>query len=209
MAETTEKTRWDQRTVGGYPLDEVTSALQKCIRRGLEEEAMYWALEMAHSGFGQYLWRRLMVIATEDVGVADPQCLAVVVAGWSITKETTKSFSSPPGMKTEPLGMVVLYMCRAPKCREGDDFQWYVSERRKRGWRIPIPDVALDEHTDRGRKLGRGQAFWFEHASQLGRSVVIELNRYGTAVRRLLGMTGSLDLPAEAKPAETDIEGKT
>lgn len=180
-----ESKRYDTRTVGGYPLDEATSALQKSIRRGLEGEAMYWALELAESGYGQYLWRRLMVIAAEDIGIADPQALTVASAGWLATKESTKSFTTPPGMKLEFLGPTILYLCRAPKNREGDDFCWYIMERRKRGWRLPIPDYALDEHTERGRKMGRGRAFWFEEASKLAGAVEIEQNQYGTLVREL------------------------
>jgi replication-associated recombination protein RarA len=100
---------------------------------------MFWALEMSDSGYGQYLWRRLMVIAVEDVGLADPQALTLTVSGWLSTKECTKSFTQAPGMKTEFLGMVILYLCRAPKNREGDDFCWYVMERRQAGgFRSPI-----------------------------------------------------------------------
>lgn len=169
---------YELKTHGGYALDEVTSALQKCIRRGLEEEAMYWALEMADSGYGQYLWRRLMIIAAEDIGLADPHALIVTTIGWLATKETTKSFTQPPGMKTEFLGMVILHLCRASKNREGDDFCWYIMGRRKRGWRMPIPDYALDEHTERGRQMGRGEAFWYEQASQLTKEVEVDGNPY-------------------------------
>lgn len=171
------------KTAAGHLLDEVVSSVQKCIRRGLEEEAMCWALEMAEAGYGQYLWKRLMVIAAEDVGIADPQALILTVAAWLATKESTSSFSKPPGMRLEFLGPTVLYLCRAPKCREGDDFCWFVMERRARGWKIEIPDWAADDHTQRGRRMGRGRQFWFDEASKLVNAVVIEGNRYGAAVR--------------------------
>jgi len=184
MAE--EKKKYDVVTSRGYPLDEVTSALQKCIRRGLEEEAMYFALEMSDSGFGQYLWKRLMVIAAEDIGLADPQALPFTIMSWLATKETTKSFSTPPGMRVEFLGPVILYLCRAPKNREGDDFCWYIMERREKGWRLPIPDFALDDHTERGRRMGRGRAFWFAEASKLSPEVEVLGNKYGALVRQML-----------------------
>ena len=50
-------------TQNGYPLDEIISALQKDIRRGNEEQALYWCLEMVPR-FEAYLWRRLIVICT-------------------------------------------------------------------------------------------------------------------------------------------------
>lgn len=178
--------RYELKTRGGYALDEVTSALQKCIRRGLEEESLFWALEMSDSGFGQYLWRRLMVIAAEDIGLADPQALVLTTMAWLATKETTKSFSTPPGMRVEFLGPVILYLCRAPKNREGDDFCWFIMERREKGWRLSVPDFALDDHTERGRQLCRGREFWFTEASKLSPEVQVKGNKYGALVRQLL-----------------------
>lgn len=70
--------RFKMKTKNGYNLDEVVSALQKSIRRGLEEDAMYWALEMVDSGYIRYMWRRLLVIASEDIGPADPQTVILI-----------------------------------------------------------------------------------------------------------------------------------
>jgi hypothetical protein len=39
-------------TEGGYLNSECTSAMQKCIRRGLEEEALFWATELDLAGYG-------------------------------------------------------------------------------------------------------------------------------------------------------------
>jgi len=172
------KGRYELKTHNGYLLDEVVSALQKCVRRGLEEEALFWSLEMADSGYGQYLWKRLLVIAAEDVGLADPEALTLTVSGWLSTKECTKSFTQPPGMKTEFLGMVILYLSRAPKNREGDDAICYLLARRQKGLRLQVPDWALDQHTERGRKMGRGEEFWWEQSSLLDKPVVIEGDKY-------------------------------
>ncbi len=88
-------------------------------------------------------------------------------------------------MKTEFLGMVILYLCRSAKNREGDDFVWYVTERRKQGWQLPIPDFALDWHTGRGRRLKREVAFWWEESSKLEPEVEVEGNRYKAKLREL------------------------
>lgn len=187
------KPHYDLKTKGGYQLDEVVSALQKCIRRGLEQEAMFWALEMAEAGYGQYLWRRLMIIAAEDIGLADIQALPITTAGWIATKETTKSFTQAPGMKTEFLGLVILYLCRCLKNREGDDFACYVIERRKKGWRIEIPDYALDDHTDRGRKMGRGNEFWYQESCKLDRPVEVNGNVYEKKLQALSSPTSEAE----------------
>lgn len=172
-------------TKGGFPLDEVVSALQKCIRRGLEEEAMFWSLELSDSGFGQYLWRRLMIIAAEDIGLADPQALTLTTSGWLATKESTRSFSKPPGMELEFLGIVILYLCRSPKNREGDDFVSYMLEQRKRGMRLEVPDYALDAHTARGRQMKRGDEFWWQVSSRLQPEVEVAGNCYKAKLRKL------------------------
>jgi replication-associated recombination protein RarA len=58
-------------TVNGYAADEVRSVLQKSIRRGWVEEAVLAAYELYDSGpeSEEMLWRRLEIIAAEDVGL--------------------------------------------------------------------------------------------------------------------------------------------
>lgn len=63
------------RTWHGYAVDEVASEVQKCIRRGNEEQAIYWSFEMMESPNNSHytnLWNRLKVIASEDVGMGQP-----------------------------------------------------------------------------------------------------------------------------------------
>ena len=67
-------------TVGGYLCGEVASALQKSLRRGEERDALFWATELELSGFGKYVWKRLRIIASEDVGLAEPLAAATVRA---------------------------------------------------------------------------------------------------------------------------------
>ena len=60
-------------TPGGYLMGEVASAMQKEIRRGHEREALFWATELDLAGYGDYVWKRLRIIASEDVGLADTE----------------------------------------------------------------------------------------------------------------------------------------
>jgi replication-associated recombination protein RarA len=57
-------------TPNGHLVGEAASALQS--RSAKEENALYWASELDLTGFGNYVWRRLRIIASEDVGPADP-----------------------------------------------------------------------------------------------------------------------------------------
>jgi len=54
------------RTIRGYDFGEVSSAMQKAIRRGETPFAGYWALELWASGFGHYVWKRLLTVSAED-----------------------------------------------------------------------------------------------------------------------------------------------
>jgi replication-associated recombination protein RarA len=54
------------RTRRGYQFSEVSSAMQKGIRRGDAALAGYWALELWESGFGKYCWKRLLTVSAED-----------------------------------------------------------------------------------------------------------------------------------------------
>jgi replication-associated recombination protein RarA len=67
-------------TVNGHLLPEVVSALQKSIRRGLVDDALYWAVDMYLTGYDEYCWKRLRIMASEDVGPAEPSLPATVDA---------------------------------------------------------------------------------------------------------------------------------
>lgn len=146
--------RFKMETKNGYPLDEVVSALQKDIRRGNEAESMFWALELLEGNYGQYLWRRLIIIACEDIGLGDPQVVLMVHALEEMAHRATRSWKESP--EVIPVGMAILAMCRAKKNRESDDFINCVMEWRKRNWRLKVPEYALNGHTDRGRALHGG-----------------------------------------------------
>ena len=155
-----------RQTENGYPFDEVASAIQKAIRRGLEEEAMYWAVEM-ESKFPDYLWKRLQVISVEDIGIADPQVVLYVAEMRRLYQELKKEYDKEPKRKSRSFRMVlanaVLAMCRAKKSRIGDEFQIVIYGRKEQGWKLEIPDYALDMHTGRGRNMKRGaDHFWSE-----------------------------------------------
>jgi hypothetical protein len=67
-------------TIRGFEFAEVASSMQKSIRRGDEEGALYWAIELDRSDYGEYIWRRLRIICSEDVGLAEPLMPAVIRA---------------------------------------------------------------------------------------------------------------------------------
>lgn len=153
-------------TEGGYPFDEVVSSLQKSIRRGLEEEAMYWAIEL-EIRYPDYLWKRLQIISVEDIGIVDTHTVLYVAEMRRLYQELKKGYDKEPKKKSRSFRMAlanaILAMCRARKSRIGDEFQIVVYGRREAGWKLEVPDHALDMHTSRGRGMKRGQEhFWSE-----------------------------------------------
>lgn len=153
------------KTPGGYLNSECTSAMQKCIRRGLEEEALFWATELDLAGYGTYVWKRLRIIASEDIGLADPNVCVQVRAlyeNWIELKKKKENFSF-----AERLFFVhaVLLCVRAKKSRIVDTalITMYEAERPARD----IPDFALDMHTTKGRKLGRGIDHFFDEGATI------------------------------------------
>jgi replication-associated recombination protein RarA len=151
-------------TQNGYPLGEVISALQKEIRRGQEEDALYWALELLPR-YEMYLWRRMLVICNEDVGLGQPDLLVqlpALRAQYFEFRELGKD-----GTCRLILANAIMLMCRAPKARTADHFQRVVTQQwmedHRAGQMREIPDYALDKHTGRGRALGRRDFdFWID-----------------------------------------------
>lgn len=173
--------KYQLRTDNGYDLLECASALQKCIRRGLEEEAVFWAFEI-QTKYEDFLWRRLIVIANEDIGLADPHVIVLVdvLRGHYDLLKKRES-----GEWRLPIVNAVLALCRAQKTRLADDMATALRRRRDfEAWRLEIPDFALDKHTLRGKQAGRGWDHWREEGCRLSNEVP-GMNSYEEEATRL------------------------
>ena len=106
-------------TVHGHNFGEAASSLQKCCRRGLESDALYWAVQLDRSGYGEVAFSRLRVIAMEDVGTADPDCIVRVEALYGTWTDLRKKKGK---QQPERLALVMATMvcARAAKSREVD-----------------------------------------------------------------------------------------
>lgn len=152
-------------TDGGYDLFEAISALQKTIRRGEEEAAMFWALELTPK-YVNYLWQRLTVIVNEDIGLANPNAIVVFQALKTQAHEFLKA--KRDGSHRLTLANAVLLLSRSPKSRLADEFQCVANQERiQHGKKLAIPDYAYDKHTMRGKRMGRGWAHFFEIGTHL------------------------------------------
>jgi replication-associated recombination protein RarA len=154
-------------TSRGYDLREVVSALQKAIRRSNPDDALYWATEMARSGYGNWCWKRLKIITSEDIGPAEPQLPAAINAlydNWIDAYNRNKK-NEKPGEEYLFLYHAVLLLCGAKKCSVVDWAIWY--HQSDHVPTRPIPDAALDKHTLKGKQMRRGQQHFIDESSRL------------------------------------------
>lgn len=163
----------------GYDLREVVSALQKAIRRSQVDEALYWATEMARSGFGNWCWKRLRIICSEDCGPANPGLAADIRALYDNYVDAVKAKDKDAGPGEEYLFLyhAVIALSMARKNRVVDWAIWYHQSDNVQ--RMEIPDEALDKHTLRGKNLGRGQAHFINESSRLVQPGVDPIARIG------------------------------
>lgn len=104
----TEHVQFDDRWLA-------VSNLQKAVRRGLYNEAMRSALILRHID-EDYMWRRLKIIALEDIGVADLQAAGQVL--WGAGK---RRWQEQHGTSIKFLSYFISTLCKARKCRSLDD----------------------------------------------------------------------------------------
>lgn len=147
-------------TVGGHAADEVRSVLQKSIRRGLVEDATLAALELYETGpeAEDMLWRRLEIIATEDIGFGLVEAPAIMEA------LNAQRLRIPPNTdRWIYAAHAVRVLAIARKDRTSTDLAIWAREVVARGERkLEIQDFHVDYHTRRGVAMGRGPAHWLQ-----------------------------------------------
>jgi hypothetical protein len=178
---------WTRVTsVHGLPGDELRSALQKSIRRGLLENALLVAYELFQTGpeAERLLWERLQIISVEDVGFGRADAPLLLDA----LQRMHEQFAWPGGERFLFAAHAVRLLVTSAKDRTTDELVNWVSHLADdEGVRPEIMDVALDVHTRRGQLLGRG----IRHFLAEGALVENELpDRDLTYRRRLLALYG-------------------
>jgi replication-associated recombination protein RarA len=148
----------------GYQLGVVASALQKEIRRGDVEAAVYWGLLLWKTA-PHYAWKRVLVTAAEDVGLAAPEVVAQVgvLNGMYRAAKEGAWYVSP-----HHFTMAVVLLCRAPKSTEIEDLQTWTLELIKAEVKRDVPAYAVDAHTQEGKAAGKTWADWYRDRVSFG-----------------------------------------
>jgi hypothetical protein len=134
----------------GYAAYECVSAFQKSVRRSMVREAVYWGYELWKSSYDAWAWARIHEIVSEDIGPADRHLPATIEALERISKHKKKT-KNAGGME---FVHAVILLASAPK--SGIACYMVMKVDSDHHERLEIPDEALDQHTRRGRQLGRG-----------------------------------------------------
>lgn len=153
------------KTENGYDFFEASSAFQKCIRRGMEDDALFWAVELSLKN-PEYAWKRLKVISSEDVGFATPGISTEINSLYQMWKDMAKKKDDKHFPERLFLVHAVIMLCRAKKSRYIDWQTVYVFGCHSSRFR-EVPDFAFDKHTRKGKKLGRAMAHFIEEGCKL------------------------------------------
>ncbi|MBP9146372.1 MAG: replication-associated recombination protein A [Thermoanaerobaculia bacterium] len=130
------------------------SALHKSLRESDPDAALYWLGRMLAAGEDpNYLARRLVRFASEDIGLADPQALPQALAGWA----SYERLGSPEGEVA--LAQVAIYLALAPKSiavyRAYGDVRRAIEERPAE----PVPLALRNAPTKLMKGLGYGRDY--------------------------------------------------
>jgi replication-associated recombination protein RarA len=152
----------DRVTRHGLPSDEVRSSLHHHVRRGRVEQAIRSALELARTD-GEHeaeMWRRLRVLAAEDVGLGAPEAIAIVAA----LHESALLFAAGTSERIQFAAQAAGYLARADKDPSPSEIMRVVVHEERPA---EIPPEAQDVHTRAGQLAGRTMADWYADARQL------------------------------------------
>ncbi len=117
------------------------SAFIKSMRASDEKDAMYWLAKMLHAGEDfRFIARRIVIFASEDIGLADPGALQLAIA----TQQAVEFVGMPEARI--PLGHATAYMCRAPKSREAYDSLNAATEKIEAEQTKAVPETLKNKH---------------------------------------------------------------
>ncbi|HUQ90159.1 MAG TPA: replication-associated recombination protein A [Bryobacteraceae bacterium] len=139
------------------------SALHKSVRSSDPDAAVYWLARMLESGEDRrYLARRLMRMAIEDVGLADPRALEQSVA----TQQAVHFMGSPEG--DQALAQLTIYLSLAPKSDAAYAAFNAASEKARKALAEPVPLHLRNAPTRLMKDLGYSEGYQHAHASESG-----------------------------------------
>ncbi len=136
---------------------DLLSALQKSVRGSDENAALHYLARLLEAGDLISPCRRLLVMASEDIGLAYPQCISIVKA----CVDSALQLGIPEARI--PLAQAVIVMCTAPKSNSAICAIDEAMTDIRRGGDLSVPDYLRDGHYDGAKKMGHAIGYHYPH----------------------------------------------
>ena len=147
--------RFDKQ--GEYFYDQI-SALHKSIRGSDPDASLYWMMRMIDGGCDPlYLARRMIRVASEDIGNADPRALGLTLSAW----ETLERLGSPEGELA--LAQAVVYLACAAKSNAVYKAAKAAAADAKEYGSLEVPMHLRNAPTKLMNELGYGERYRYAH----------------------------------------------
>jgi putative ATPase len=148
---------------GGDQFHDAISALHKSVRGSDPDAALYWLARMLDGGVDpRYVARRVLRMASEDIGLADPRALQLSLQAAQVYER----LGSPEGELA--LAQAVVYLAVAPKSNAVYTAWNAVRERVRRDGSRPVPERLRNAPTGLMKALGHGQGYRYAHDEEGG-----------------------------------------
>jgi len=140
---------------GDYHFDTI-SAFIKSVRGSDPDAALYWLAKMVRAGEDpKFIFRRMIILASEDVGLADPNAISVVIS----CAQAFERIGFPEG--NFPLSQACLYLATAPKSNTALSYFDALKEVEREDAEVPnhLRDASRDAES-----FGHGEGYVYPHA---------------------------------------------
>ena len=141
---------------------DVVSAFIKSIRGSNVDAGIFWLARMLEAGDDpRFIARRLIILASEDIGMADPQALVVAVAA----AQAVDHVGLPEAQLN--LAQAVVYLAQAPKSNGSAVAIWNARSDIRQGVDVEVPAHLRDAHYAGAEVLGHGTEYRSPHDEQM------------------------------------------
>lgn len=141
---------------------DVVSAFIKSIRGSNVDAGIFWLARMLEAGDDpRFIARRLIILASEDIGMADPQALVVAVAA----AQAVDHVGLPEAQLN--LAQAVVYLAQAPKSNSSAVAIWNARSDIRQGVDVEVPAHLRDAHYAGAEVLGHGTEYRSPHDEQM------------------------------------------
>jgi putative ATPase len=148
---------------GGDLHYDAASALIKSMRGSDPDAAVYWLARMLHAGEDpRFIARRVAILASEDIGNADPRAVQVAAAAYQVTERV----GMPECRIT--LAQAVIYMATAPKSNASYVAIEAALDDVRHERTIPVPRHLQQAHPTEKKRTGAGTGYAYAHHGASG-----------------------------------------